>query len=212
VPNWIDITVPLRQGIVAWPGDPDFHIRRCLDRDQDGGDCTVSQLEMSAHTGTHMDAPFHFIADAATIEEMPLDATVGTARVIGIEDPCSIRAAELRHHGIQPGERILFRTANSSRAWNTEPFREDFVFIAKDAAEHLAERRIRSVGIDYLSVGGFWEDLVETHRILLGAGIWVMEGLNLSGVEPGGYELICLPLLLEGADGAPARAILKQLP
>src|SRR5262249_15253255 len=108
-------------------------------------------------------------------------------------------------------ERILFRTENSARLWNTDTFAEDFVYIARDAAEHLAECRIRSVGVDYLSVGGFHQDLVETHEVLLGAGIWIMEGLNLNGIEPGPSELICLPLKLVGSDGAPARAVLRPL-
>lgn len=143
---------------------------------------------------------------------MPIDATVGLARVIRILDRAAIHRAELLPYEIQRGERILFRTANSDRDWANLPFDEDFVFIARDAAEYLAECGVRSVGVDYLSVGGFRQDSVETHVALLGRGIWVMEGLALGQVEPGHYELVCLPLKWAGAEGAPARAILRPLP
>ncbi len=95
-------------------------------------------------------------------------------------------------------------------SWNNDQFDEDFIFISRDGARHLAERGVRSVGVDYLSVGGFREDAVETHQALLDAGIWIIEGLNLNGVEPGLYELICLPLKLIGSEARPARAILRR--
>ncbi len=208
--DWIDISVPLRNGMVHWPGDPAYDIHHV--HDQKKGDvCTVSQVNMGVHTGTHMDAPLHFIEDAASIDEMPLDATIGPARVIQIRNRKSIGREELMEHEIEASERVLFKTANSDRLWTSNEFAEDFIFIAKDGAEYLAERGVRLVGVDYLSVGGFKEDGVATHQALLGAGIWVIEGLNLSGVEPGEYELICLPLKLEGAEGAPARAILRSV-
>jgi arylformamidase len=209
VTNWIDISVPLRNGMVHWPGDPPFHIRRVLDQKK-GDVCTVSSLSLSAHTGTHMDAPLHFLKDAPSIDELPLDATVGPARVIAIQDHKAIRADELRDYEIESNERVLFKTANSDRLWSKDEFEEDFIYIAADGAEYLAERGVRTVGVDYLSVGGFHNDAVETHEALLGAGIWVIEGLDLSGIEPGPYELVCLPLKLVGAEGAPARAILRS--
>jgi arylformamidase len=140
---------------------------------------------------------------------MPLDATVGRARVIRIDDPKSIKRGELLPHGIRRGERVLFKTRNSDGAWNSDQFDEDFVFISHDAAAYLAECGILCVGVDYLSVGGFREDGPETHHALLGAGIWIIEGLNLHGIDPGDYELACLPLKLIGSEGAPARAILR---
>jgi arylformamidase len=206
---WIDISVAVREGMPVWPGDPGLSLERVMDQ-RNGDVCTLTRASMSAHTGTHMDAPLHFVRDAPTIEQMPIDATVGPARVIRITDETAIRRAELLQHSIQPGERILFRTANSSRDWGNLPFNEEFVFIARDAAEYLAERGIRTVGVDYLSVGGFKQDAVETHVALLGKGIWVIEGLVLGGIEPGHYELVCLPLKWVAAEGAPARAILRK--
>jgi len=140
---------------------------------------------------------------------MPLDATLGTARVISIEHPHAILPDELEGHHLQPGERVLFRTRNSEHCWTTDQFVEDFVYISAAAARFLVDRQVRTVGVDYLSVGGYVFDGVETHQILLGAGLWVIEGLNLAAVEAGVYELICLPLRIAGADGAPARAILR---
>jgi arylformamidase len=209
VNNWIDISVPVRNGMVHWPGDPDFHIERATDQEK-GDAATVSRMALGVHTGTHMDAPLHFIRNARSIDEMPLDATVGTARVIPIGDRKSIRREELLGHAISAGQRILFKTANSGHSWDSDHFDEDFVFISQDAARYLAECGVRSVGVDYLSVGGFRQDGKETHEALLGAGIWIIEGLNLSRVEPGEYELVCLPLRLIGAEGSPARAILRR--
>ncbi len=137
---------------------------------------------------------------------MPLSVGMGQARVIEIRDPESIKPEELRPHQIQRGERILFKTRNSARCWQMD----DFVYISQEAARYLAAQQVQTVGIDYLSVGGFFKDGVETHHALLDAGIWLIEGLNLSKVEPGMYELVCLPLKIEDADGAPARAILRS--
>ena len=132
------------------------------------------------------------------------------ARVIEIQDPVSIKPDELGSHGIGRGERILFKTRNSSREWWNQDFIEDFVYVSQEAGRYLADREVRTVGVDYLSVGGFREDGVETHQALLSAGIWVIEGLNLSRVELGEYELTCLPLKVADGDGAPARAILRK--
>ena len=196
--------------MVHWPGDPPFHIERAEDQAK-GDTATVSKMTLGVHTGTHMDAPLHFIRNATTIDAMPLSACVGRARVIEIQDPKSIKRQELADHLISNGERILFKTANSDHAWNSDQFVEDFVFISQDAARYLAQTGVLCVGVDYLSVGGFREDGPETHHALLEAGVWIIEGLNLSGVDPGDYELVCLPLKLVGAEGAPARAILRNL-
>ena len=195
--------------MVHWPGDPPFHIERATDKDK-GDVATVSKMSLGVHTGTHMDAPLHFIRNARSIDTMPLDATVGPARVIPISDKKSIKQEELRTHSIAAGERLLFKTSNSTNSWNSDQFDQNFVFISKDAAQYLAEVGVRTVGVDYLSVGGFREDGPETHEALLNAGIWIIEGLNLAAVEPGHYELVCLPLRLMGAEGAPARAILRR--
>jgi arylformamidase len=208
--DWIDISVPLKTGMVHWPDNPPVSIELMLDMDL-GDTAYVSKLSMGAHTGTHMDAPRHFLRGGVGIDTMPLDATIGPARVIQIADPQSIKRGELEGYHIQPGERILFKTANSARCWRSDDFVEDFVYINQEAARYLATAGVRTVGVDYLSVGGYGVDSTETHQALLEAGIWVIEGLNLSAVEPGTYDLICLPLRIEGADGAPARALLRPI-
>jgi len=205
---WIDVSVPIYSGMVHWPDNPAVRIERIQDLSR-GDAANVSRLELGAHTGTHMDAPRHFLADGAGLDELPLDATIGPARVIPIAHPQAILPAELEAHRLRAGERVLFRTRNSERCWNDNRFVEDFVYIRAAAAQFLVQRQVRTVGIDYLSVGGYAHDGVETHRILLGAGIWLIEGLNLAAVSPGSYDMICLPLRVAGADGAPARAILR---
>ena len=205
---WIDISVPMYSGMVHWPDNPAVRIERIQDLSR-GDAANVSRLELGAHTGTHMDAPRHFLADGAGLDELPLDATIGPARVIPIVHPNAIHPEELEGHRLRAEERVLFRTRNSGRCWKTDRFVEDFVYISAAAAKYLVQRKVRTVGIDYLSVGGYAHDGVETHQILLGAGLWLIEGLNLAAVEPGAYELVCLPLRVAGADGAPARAILR---
>jgi arylformamidase len=205
---WIDISVPIYTGMVHWPDNPPVRIERMQDLSR-GDAANVSKIELGAHTGTHMDAPRHFLADGAGLDEMPLGATIGTARVINIEHPQAILPAELEPHNLRAGERVLFRTRNSEHCWKDDHFVEDFVYISAAAAQYLVERQVRTIGIDYLSVGGYVYDGVETHQILLNAGIWLIEGLNLSAVKSGTYELVCLPLRVAGADGAPARAILR---
>jgi arylformamidase len=206
---WTDVSVTLRTGMVNWPGDPPACISRALDMER-GDSCTVSVIDMGAHTGTHMDAPAHFVRGGSGIDTIPLDTAIGAARVIEIHDPESIKADALLRHRIRRGERILFKTANSARCWDGDSFVEDFVYISASAAEYLVQRQIRLVGIDYLSVGGFSADGEETHQALLNGGVWIIEGLNLARVQPGRVELLCLPLKIAGADGAPCRAIVRQ--
>ena len=207
---WIDVSVTLRNGMVGWPGDPVARISHVLEIER-GDPCTVSLLEIGAHAGTHMDAPAHFVAGGIGIDQMPVDAAIGPARVIAIDDPESIKIDELVRHEVRPGERILFKTRNSDRPWESGAFAEDFVYLSAAAARYLVERQVALVGIDYLSVGGFREDGVETHQALLNAGVWVIEGLYLGQVSPGPVELICLPLKIAGGDGAPARALVRPV-
>jgi arylformamidase len=207
--EWIDVSVALRMGMVHWPDNPPVRIERMQDMER-GDSENVSMLSLGSHTGTHMDAPLHFIRTGIGLDEMPLTAVIGPARVVEIQDPESIKPQELMDHHIQRGERILFKTRNSPRCWQTDKFLEDFVYISQEAARYLAARGIQTVGVDYLSVGGFHKDGPETHHALLGSGVWIIEGLNLAGVAPGFYDLICLPLRVERSDGAPARAILRR--
>ncbi len=208
---WIDISVPLRDSMVHWPGDPPVTVKLVKDIEQ-GDSANVSVLSMGAHSGTHIDAPLHFIRQGTGIDMMPLDTTIGKARVIEIEDTESVKPEELLRHRLRRGERILFKTRNSSHVWQTDEFVEDFVFISDDAARFLVERGVRMVGVDYLSVGSYKHGGSYVHKTLLGGGIWIIEGLDLSRVIPGKYELICLPLRLVRGDGAPARAIVRPVP
>lgn len=195
--------------MAAWPGNPNVRIDRIQSIEQ-GDMCNLSVISMSAHTGTHMDAPLHFLKHGAPMERMPLTATVGPARVIPIRDKNAVTLAELRPHRIRRGERILFKTRNSAQPWHSGPFRKNFVYISTEAARFLADREIRAVGVDYLSLAGFEKNEVEAHQALLGAGVWIIEGLDLSRVQAGRYTLVCLPLKILGGDGAPARAILRR--
>jgi arylformamidase len=208
--EWIDISVPLHNGMVVWPGDAPFERSPTL-QIAAGAQCNLSQISTSVHIGTHMDAPLHYLAGAAGIESLSIPATIGRARVIEIRDPEAIRATELAPHRIVKGERILFKTANSGRCWKTDQFVTNFVYVEPEAARYLVHSGVRTVGVDYLSVGAFGDSGPETHRILLEAGVWIIEGLQLEHVDPGHYELVCLPLKIIGSDGAPARAVLRKL-
>ena len=208
--RFIDISVPLVSGMVNWPGDPPVRISRMRDQNS-GDDATVSRLDLGAHTGTHMDAPLHFIEQAPGIDTIPLDAVIGPCRVIELEDETAISRTSLEAYHPRAGERLLLKTCNSNDRWWEKPFNEDFVYISSEAADYLASCRIATVGVDYLSVGGFHRDGTETHAILLGAPIWIIEGLNLTQIQPGAYMLYCLPLKIHNGDGAPARAVLAPL-
>jgi arylformamidase len=207
--EWIDVSMPLANGLTVWPGDPPPRFTQTAWIEK-GDLCNVTRMDTSVHLGTHMDAPRHFLRDGAGMEALPLDAVLGPARVVAIKDPAAITPGELPTD-LARGDRILFRTRNSDRDLLRQPFVEDFVYIARGAARVLAEAGVQTVGIDYLSVGGFHTDLAETHEILLEAGIWIIEGLDLTRIEPGRYELACLPLKIVGSDGAPARAALRRL-
>lgn len=161
--DWIDISVPLHTGMAHWPDNPPVLIERMDDIDR-GDTANVSKLSLGAHTGTHMDAPVHFFPAGKGIDTMPLTTAIGLARVIEIQDSESIKPDELYLHQIQRGERILFKTRNSTRCWQTDDFVKDFVYISHEAAHYLAAQQVQTVGVDYLSVGGFFKDGVETHH------------------------------------------------
>ena len=207
--NWIDVSVPLRHHMVHWPKDPPVEITLVSSMEA-GALANLSKMEMSVHTGTHMDAPRHFVKDGISIDQMPLEAVMGPARVIEIPSEV-IDSRALKAHNLERGERVLFKTSNSDLCWSRSCFFKNFVHVNEDGARHLVAHGVQTVGVDYLSVGGYERDGVQTHQALLRAGVWVIEGLDLSPVEPGRYEMICLPLRIEGCDGAPARALLRRL-
>jgi arylformamidase len=205
--EWIDVSVPIRNGMVHWPGNPAIvitqteHLRR-------GDVATVSSLALGVHTGTHIDAPSHFILDTGGVDSFALDRLIGPARVLDLGEVPRIGRSDLEGQGIGAGDRVLFKTRNS-RFWKEKEFRSDYTCLEPEAAAWLAERGVRTVGIDYLSLAPM-DQPVETHVPLLVAGICIIEGLDLSSVGPGLYDLICLPLRLDGLDGAPARVVLRR--
>ena len=203
-----DISLVISESLIVWPGDPEVKITQTSHLDK-GDAATVTRLDMGAHAGTHVDAPAHFIAGGSGVDTLHLDVLVGPALVVQSLEADALSADVLERLAIPPGaERVLFRTRNSDRwARGEREFDENFVAITEDGARWLVERGIRLVGVDYLSVAPF-DEPVPTHQIILRAGVIAVEGLNLSGIVPGVYQLVCLPLKIAGSDGAPARAIL----
>ena len=209
-----DITVPISNELPTWPGDPSVQLT--VWRSLSSGDgANVSMLNFGAHTGTHVDAPAHFIEGAAKIESLPLDIMIGAAQVI--EVPPDLHAIEeefVLDHCAPETTRVLFKTRNSAFWSESDPvFHTDFTYLDLKAAQRLVERGIKLVGIDYLSIEKYESPKNETHLALLSHGVVILEGLNLTDVPAGQYELICLPLRLRNSkgDGAPARAVLRTL-
>jgi len=214
--GWYDISVPLKQGMVYFPTDPvPPKIYRMTDRNL-GSPVMMSMLEIISHTGTHVDSPLHFIPDGSTISDMPLDATIGPCRVIEIKDKESIKAAELKTKNIKKGDRVLFKTRNSTSsppAYAAAKFSDDYCYLDDDGSDYLKEVGVKLVGIDFITIGSYKrpENIMKTHTTLLGAGIYVLEDCALADVPPGEYELLFLPLLMYNGDAGPGRAILRPL-
>jgi len=196
----IDISVAVRPGMVTYPGDPTVSLERVVSI-ADGGVCNVSRLDFGVHSGTHVDAPLHFIDGAPGAEALPLDVLVGPARVLDLT--AAEMLDEAAFDGLELAERVILKTRNSE-LWGLDLFSDDHVGLTRSGAERLVASSVRLVGIDYLTIGD--ED---AHHVLLGAGVVAVESLDLRRVEPGEYELICAPLKLVGSDGAPARVLLR---
>lgn len=205
---WIDVTVPISDGMVHWPDNPPVRVELAQSLER-GDPATVSRLNLGSHTGTHVDAPGHFILHAPGVDDLPLERLMGPARVIAVAGSPAIGAAELRRHELRAGERIILRTPNTPRVWATDRFVPDYAYLSYEGARHLVDRGIWTVGIDYLSIGGGTEGVI-THRALLQAGVVIIEGLQLARVSPGPYDLLCLPLRIRHGDGAPARVLLRS--
>jgi len=205
-----DISLTISPDLPVWPGDPGVVVER-VEKIEEGSPANVSQLNMGVHTGTHVDAPYHFLGgEAATVEQLPLNLLTGRAYVLQLVDEVDlITASILAQSGIPPRTRRLLLKTRNSALWAREEteFQTDFVALSADGAQYLVDRNVRLVGVDYLSVAPY-DQTTPTHEILLSAGIIVLEGLNLSDVSQGRYALYCLPLKIAGCDGAPARAIL----
>ena len=214
-----DVSVVVRNGIPTWPGDPKFSMSLAGSIAK-GGVVNLTRLDMGAHTGTHMDAPFHFYRDGSGIDELPLEVLLGPCRVFDFTRITShISAATLETCDWKGSDkigkvvtRVLFKTRNSQHwANNDAEFDKEFLALTGDAAMQLVHRGVRLVGVDYLSVEPYGGKTHPVHDTLLGAGVVIIEALNLSEVAAGDYELIALPLKLKGADGAPARVVLREL-
>ena len=207
--DWIDITMPIRNNMVHWPGDTDILVKR-INSIGAGYNYNLTNISFSAHTSTHMDAPLHFIDNAKDISTLPFNAVIGKAKIIEIKDTISIKPEELETYNIEENDRILFKTRNSSVDWGMEEFISEYVFLTTEAAKYLAEKKIKTIGIDYLSIAGL-NNTEEVHKILLSSEIWIIEGLLLNEVTEGLYDLICLPINIVGSDGAPSRAVVKRV-
>ena len=207
-----DISVPLRTGGLVYPNNPPISIT-AVQSIAAGATANVSRIDLGSHTGTHVDAPKHFIDSGTGVDAMPLDVLMGPARLIAFgDDVMAVGEAELRAHDLTGVTRLLIRTRNS--AWlasGSTEFHPDFTHVAPDGAEYLVSIGVRLVGVDYLSVEQFHSPHHKTHRTLLSNGVVIVEGMVLAEPPPGDYELYCLPLLLAGLDGAPARAVLVEL-
>lgn len=193
----------------VWPGDPQVSIQR-VSKIEEGAIANVSRLEMSVHTGTHVDSPYHFLKDGSTVERLSLKVLIGRAYVIHLDDNVDrVMPKHLEEAGIPPRtRRVIIRTRNSKQ-WAKEyrPFDKEFVGVDVTAAEYLVKRGVQLIGVDYLSVAPF-DSPSPTHLALLKAGVVIVEGLNLGQVGQGRYNFFCLPLKLDKSDGAPARAVL----
>ena len=203
-----DISVPVSPDLPVWPGDPQVSIERVA-KIEEGANANVSRISMGAHTGTHVDAPYHFLNNGVTAEHLPLDLLTGPAYVLELPGVDVITSSELRAANIPSGTtRLLIRTVNSGY-WKESgsTFQTGFTGINSDGAKFLVDFGVKLIGMDYLSVAPYKQSR-PTHEVLLKAGVVIVEGLNLTEIPQGHYTLYCLPLKLAGCDGAPARAIL----
>jgi arylformamidase len=205
----VDVSVLLKPGIPAYPGNPPFEMTP-VKRIAAGGSSNVSQITLGTHTGTHVDAPRHFFDDKPGVDALALELLIGRARVIDLPHRGGITEAHLGAAGLREDLRVLLKTPNSA-LWNSsEGFHSDYTYLSEGGAKYLVDQGVKVVGVDYLSVEQFKKAGAPAHHILLGNGVIVIEGLNLSDAEPGQYEMYCLPLRIADADGAPARVVLKR--
>lgn len=210
--GWIDVTAALDPARTpVYEGDAPMRFDLLKDM-RKGDNLTLSALSLGAHSGTHIDAPMHFIAAGAPIDQVALDPLIGAARVIDIADSVqAIDAMELNRHEWRGAARVLFRTRSTLRGWmDSVEFHRDFAYVAPDAAQLLADAGVLLVGVDYISAEQFGAPEPRTHQILLGRGIPIVEGLDLRPVQAGDYDVIVLPLKVAGHEGAPARAIMRK--
>ncbi len=205
--EWIDVSRTIRENMPQWPGDPPYQLQR-VQHITGPGTANLSRLSTSLHIGTHIDAPLHYFPAGADVTSLPLEKLCGPARVIHLTAERDVEIQDLEPAGIGSGDRVLLRTANET-LWQKPQFDENYYGLSGEAARWLADRGVVLVGIDYLSIDGFHAEAQPAHHALLGKGVVVIEALDLSGVSPGRYDMIALPLKLAGAEGSPARVILR---
>jgi len=203
-----DVTVPLSRDLVVYPGDPHVKINRRTTINKDNAQSNMSRISFSSHTGTHVDPPLHFIENGNSSDKLPLELLMGRARVVEVTAPC-IDEAALEEFDFTADSRVLFKTRNSY-LWSQKTFVKDHVYITAGAALMLVNDGIKVVGIDYVSVDKYGDDDFPAHRAFLGGGVIIIEGLDLRDVNPGNYEMLCLPLKIKDGDGAPARVVLRE--
>jgi len=203
----IDVTVPLDENLPTYPHNTPFSIEP-IKRMSRGDGSNLSTLHLGAHSGTHVDAPRHFFDAGPGAEALPLDLLIGRARVVEVRSRQGISAEDLAGFNLSEDLRLLIKTPNS-RLWGSKEFHSDYVGVTESGARHLVDHGVKVVGVDYLSVEVFEAPGKPAHHVLLGAGTIVIEGLNLRDVDPGVYDMFCLPLRVVGCDGAPARVVLR---
>jgi len=208
--DWIDISLTIETGRIVWPGDPGVDVSKLMQIEK-GDICNTSLLTCPVHVGTHVDAPLHFVDGGDGIESLPLYSLAGKAKVFEIINKIEIPLGEIENSDIDEGDIVLFKTINSTVYLKEKSFNEKYVYLSTEAAEYLVMKKIATVGIDYYSIAGVNNNLIECHQVLLGAKVTIIEGLDLSGISPGEYEFICLPLKIKGSDGSPARAIIRKV-
>jgi arylformamidase len=202
-----DVSVPISPEMPVYPGDPGV-CAECFYSISKGDSCNVTLYSFGSHTGTHIDAPYHFIENGIKVDQIPLNLLMGRTLVVEITS-VRIDVEVLKEVDLGEHARVFFKTRNSY-LWSSNRFIEDYVYVTPEAAEILVESGIKLVGIDYLSIEKFGSTDFKTHHTLLSNGVIIVEGLNLSEVEPGDYDLICLPMKVKEGDGAPARVILRR--
>src|SRR5688500_17772505 len=208
-PRLVDVSVLLAPGLATYPGNPAFELTP-VKRIAAGDSSNNSRLVMGTHTGTHVDAPLHFFDGRPGADALALELLIGRARVIDLPHRGGITETHLAAAGLREDLRVLLRTPNSA-LWNSsDGFHSDYTYITEGGANFLVDQGVKVVGVDYLSVEQFKKAGAPAHRALLGSGVIVIEGLDLSDVEAGQYEMYCLPLRLANGDGAPARVVLKR--
>ncbi|HVO13068.1 MAG TPA: cyclase family protein [Vicinamibacteria bacterium] len=202
-----DVTVPLTPGLACYPGDPPFGVESVQRLGE--SPYALSRLLLSTHTGTHVDAPAHFVPGGATVDQLPLEILMGKARVVEVLARERIQREDLESLDLRDDLRVLLKTRMSGQM-HRSAYQQDHLYLSHDAAVYLVQAGLKLVGFDYLSIDRFGSTEFPAHHALLGRGVIVVEGLDLSEVEPGEYEMACLPLRIGSGDGAPARVVLRD--